>query len=254
MAIAPALGAGGCGFKSRLPEFFQVRLYTILIRRKDIAKTGFFFSLLGLLILNKKSNKHIKPLGGIVVISAPSGAGKTSVCSAIVKSSRSIVYSRSYTTRCPRQGEKNGREYFFVDESEFKKMIEEEKFAEWAKVHGNYYGTSKDLLDNVLETRRNILLEIDVQGGINIKKQYPQACMIFIMTPDLKTLEKRLTARDEDCKKIIDVRLSNAKKELKYLNKYEYLVINKQLNETIDTVKTIIKSLEYKIKKNQKYF
>ncbi|GHT60660.1 guanylate kinase [Endomicrobiia bacterium] len=204
--------------------------------------------------MNKKSNNHIEPLGSIIVISAPSGAGKTSVCSAVVKSGRSIVYSISYTTRCPRQGEKNGREYFFVDESEFKKMIEEKKFAEWAKVHGNYYGTSKGLLDNVLKTRRNILLEIDVQGGINIKKQYPQACMIFIMTPDIKTLEKRLTARDKDCKKIINVRLNNAKKELKYLNKYEYLVINKQLNETIDTVKTIIKSLEYKIEKNQKYF
>ncbi|GHT71828.1 guanylate kinase [Endomicrobiia bacterium] len=204
--------------------------------------------------MNKKSNNHIEPLGSIIVISAPSGAGKTSVCSAVVKSGRSIVYSISYTTRCPRQGEKNGREYFFVDESEFKKMIEEKKFAEWAKVHDNYYGTSKGLLDNVLKTRRNILLEIDVQGGINIKKQYPQACMIFIMTPDIKTLEKRLTARDKDCKKIINVRLNNAKKELKYLNKYEYLVINKQLNETIDTVKTIIKSLEYKIEKNQKYF
>jgi guanylate kinase len=204
--------------------------------------------------LNKKSNSHINPSGSIIVVSAPSGAGKTSICSAIVKSSGSVVFSISYTTRSPRQGEKNGREYFFVDESEFKKMIKEKKFVEWAKVHGNYYGTSKDLLDDVLKAGKNILLEIDVQGGINIKKQYPQACMIFVMTPDIKTLEKRLIARDKDCKKIINVRLNNAKKELKYLNKYEYLVINKQLNESIDIVKIIIKSLEYKIIKNQKYF
>jgi guanylate kinase len=204
--------------------------------------------------LNKKSNNHIKSLGSIIVISAPSGAGKTSICNALVKNDRNIVSSISYTTRYPRQGEKNGREYFFVDKYEFKKMIKEKKFAEWAKVHGNYYGTPKKFLDSALKTGKNILLGIDVQGAINIKKQYPLVCMIFMMTPDIKTLEKRLTARDKDSKKIINMRLNNAKKELKYLNKYEYLVINKQLHKTIDAVKTIIKSLEYKIANNQKYF
>jgi guanylate kinase len=204
--------------------------------------------------LNKKTNNHIKSLGSIIVISAPSGAGKTSICNAIVKSNRNIVSSISYTTRYQRQGEKNGREYFFVDEYEFKKMIKEKEFTEWAKVHGNYYGTPKKFLDSVLKTKKNILLGIDVQGAINIKKQYPKACMIFMMTPDIKTLKERLTARDKDSKKIIDIRLNNAKKELKCLNRYEYLVINKQLNETIDAVKVIIKSLEYKIAKDQKYF
>jgi guanylate kinase len=139
--------------------------------------------------LNKKSNNHIRSLGSIIIVSAPSGAGKTSVCNAIVKSSKNIVSSISYTTRYPRQGEKNGREYFFVNKYEFKKMIKEKKFAEWAKVHGNYYGTPKNLLDNVLEARKSILLVIDVQGAINIKKQYPRVCMIFIMAPDIKTLE-----------------------------------------------------------------
>jgi guanylate kinase len=189
----------------------------------------------------------------VVVISAPSGAGKTSICDAIARSD-GAVYSVSYTTRSPRQGEKNGKEYFFVDESNFKKMIKSDKFAEWAKVHGNYYGTPRELLDKTLKSGKNIFLEIDVRGGMNIKKQYPQACMIFIMAPDLKTLEKRLVVRNKDRKETINIRLNNAKKELTYLHKYEYLVVNRKLKDSVVAIKTIVKSLEYKIKKDQRYF
>ncbi|MDR3256420.1 MAG: guanylate kinase [Endomicrobium sp.] len=195
-----------------------------------------------------------KQLGNIIIISAPSGAGKSSISNVVVSSNKNVVYSISYTTRLPRKDEKNGKNYFFVNEAEFKKMVEEKKFVEWAKVHNNYYGTSKALLEKVLKTGKNILLEIDVQGGINIKKQYPTACMIFIMTPDLKTLENRLVARNKDCRETIDIRLNNVKKELKYLKKYEYLVINKKLNDAVNAVKTIIKSLDYRIQKNKKYF
>ena len=136
-------------------------------------------------------------------------------------------------------------------------MIKEKKFAEWAKVHGNYYGTSKTFLDGVLKAGKNVLLEIDVQGGMNIKKQYPDACMIFIMVLDFGTLKKRLISRNEDCKESgINLRLENAKKELEFAREYEYLVINENLDEAVAAVKTIIKSLEYKILKNrkQKYF
>jgi guanylate kinase len=204
-------------------------------------------------MLNKINNLK-KLLGNIVIVSAPSGAGKTTICNAVIKNSTNIVPSISYTTRPPRQGEKNGKEYFFIDEKSFKKMIKEKKFVEWAKVHSNYYGTSKEFLHKTLETGKNVFLTIDVQGAVNIKKQYPQACMIFIMPPDLKTLEERLKERNKDCEKSIKLRLNNVKQEIKYLKNYEYLVINQNLNKAVNAVKTIIKSLEYKIVKNQKYY
>jgi guanylate kinase len=199
-------------------------------------------------------NDFGKSLGNIIIVSAPSGAGKTAICNAVVRSSRNVVYSVSYTTRCPRKDEKTGSEYFFVSKTEFKKMIEEGKFAEWAEVHGNYYGTSKVFLDKMLKTKKNILMDIDVQGGMNIKKQYPDACMIFVMPPDLKTLKERLVSRDKDHRKVIKVRLGNAVEEVKSVQKYEYLIINEKLNKAVVAVKTIINSLKYKIQKNKKYF
>ncbi|MDR3281411.1 MAG: guanylate kinase [Endomicrobium sp.] len=192
--------------------------------------------------------------GNIIIISAPSGAGKSSIINALVCSCNDMVYSTSYTTRLPRKGEEHGKNYFFVVESEFRKMVEKKEFAEWAKVHDNYYGTSKVLLENMLKMGKTVLLELDVQGGVNIKRRYPVACMIFIMTPDLKTLEKRLVERKKDCMKTINMRLNNAKKELRSLEKYEYLVINKNLNDSVYAVRTIIKSLNYKIQKNNGYF
>lgn len=189
-----------------------------------------------------------------MVVSAPSGAGKTSICDAIVKKDKNTVNSVSATTRRPREGEKNGIDYFFVSKAKFQSMIKSKKFAEWAEVHGNYYGTPKSFLDKTVKSGKNVLLEIDVQGGINIKKQYPQACMIFIMAPDMKTIEKRLRARNTDSDEIIKKRLENARKELCFLSKYEYLVINKNLNKAVESAAAIIKSLEHKIEKEKKYF
>jgi guanylate kinase len=205
--------------------------------------------------LNKKlRDPTIELLGNIIVVSAPSGAGKTSLCNAVVNDCGNLIYLVSYTTRLPRKNEKNGKEYFFVSETVFKKMIEKNKFAEWAKVHDNYYGTSKALLNSLLKIGKNILLDIDVQGGVSIKKQYSDACMIFVMTPNFETLKKRLILRNKDHKEIIDMRLSNAKRELEYLQKYEYLIINKNLNDAVNAMKIIIKSLEFKIQKKKVLF
>jgi guanylate kinase len=206
--------------------------------------------------LNKKLNNSDKSLGigNIIIISAPSGTGKTAICNVVVRSSRNVVYSVSYTTRRPRKDEKNGREYFFVNKTEFKKMVEEGEFVEWAKVHGNYYGTSKIFLDKMLKTGKNVLMDIDVQGGMIIKKQYPSACMIFVMPPDLKTLKERLISRNKDHKEIIKMRLGNAMEEVESVQKYEYLIINEKLDKAVVAVKTIIKSLKYKVQKNKKYF
>ncbi|MDR1474223.1 MAG: guanylate kinase [Endomicrobium sp.] len=205
--------------------------------------------------MSEKLNNPIK-LGNIIIVSAPSGAGKSSICDAVLASDKeNITYSISYTTRSPRKGEKNGKNYFFVSEENFKKMIEEDKFVEWAKVHDNYYGTSKEFLEKVLDEGKNIILEIDVQGGIKIKNEYPdRSCMIFVMTPDFKTLEERLIARNKDCRDSINMRMINAKKELEYLPQYEYLVINKDFSIAVESVKTIIASLKYRIQKDTIYF
>ncbi|MDR0401935.1 MAG: guanylate kinase [Endomicrobium sp.] len=192
-------------------------------------------------IKNKKN-------GNVIVISAPSGAGKTSICNAVTNEDKNIVFITSYTTRHIRNNEINGKEYFFISKIKFKNMIKKNEFIEWGIVHGNYYGTPKVELEKLLGIGKNVLLEIDVRGSMIIKEKYPKACMIFIMTPDLKTLKNRLILRNNDCKKMIKMRYSNAKEELKFINKYEYLVINENLNNAVEAVKIIIKSLKYKIK------
>jgi len=184
--------------------------------------------------------------GHIVVVSAPSGAGKTTICDAYIASDKNAVYSISYTTRAPRHGEKNGREYFFTNKKTFKKMAKENKFAEWAKVHGNYYGTPKAFLNKTINSGKNVLLDIDVQGGLKIKKCYKNACMIFITAKDLKTIKARLIKRNKDSKETIALRMKDATEELKYIPKYEYLVINDKLPAAVSAVQTIIKSLNYK--------
>ncbi|MDR2772920.1 MAG: guanylate kinase [Elusimicrobiota bacterium] len=189
----------------------------------------------------------MKKKGHIIVISAPSGAGKTSICKEILKSSNTIVYSISYTTRKPRDKEKNGVEYYFITENKFVDMINDEKFAEWAKVYDNYYGTPKNVLQKTIDAGKNILLEIDVQGAMDIKKVFPQACMIFIKVPNIKILRERLIKRGQDSVSIIKKRIANVKSELRFINKYDYIVVNDNLEESIEAVKIIIMSLQYKV-------
>jgi guanylate kinase len=195
-----------------------------------------------------------KKYGMIIIVSAPSGAGKTSICDAIIKDDKNIVYSVSTTTRVPRAGEKNGREYFFVDEKTFKRDIKSGKFIEWAKVHDNYYGTSKKILRGALSKGRDVLLDIDVQGALNIKKQYKNALMLFIMTPTLKELKNRLIKRNKDSVKTIKTRIENARKEIKYVHKYDYLIINDKLKESISNVKAVVKAERLSIKRNKIIF
>ncbi len=166
----------------------------------------------------------MKNKGMIIIVSAPSGAGKTSICDALIESDKNISYSVSTTTRLPREGEKNGKEYFFVDEKTFKSMVKKNMFAEWAVVHNNFYGTSKKILEQTINKGKDILLDIDVQGALKIKKQYKDALMIFITTPTLKILKERLIKRNKDSLDVIKTRIKNAKKELTYVSKYDYLI------------------------------
>ncbi len=197
--------------------------------------------------MNKKN-------GMIIIVSAPSGAGKTSICDAVIRDDKNIIYSVSTTTRKPRKGEKDGREYLFVDEKKFKQDIKNGKFIEWARVHGNYYGTAKAVLQNVLSKGKDVLLDIDVQGALSIKKKYKDALMLFIMTPTLKELKKRLIKRNKDSKETINIRIENAKKEIKYVNSYDYLILNDELKKSINDVKAVIKAERLSIKRNKIIF
>lgn len=187
--------------------------------------------------------------GSIIVLSAPSGAGKTEIYKAIIKKDKNAVLSVSYTTRKPRKTEKNSVHYFFTSQEKFKTMIEKNKFAEWAIVHNNYYGTPKLFLERSIKSGKDIILEIDVKGAQKIRKLYPQdAALIFIKAPSIAELRKRLLDRGQDSKEEIVLRMQNAAKEMKYEKFYDYVVINKDLKTAVDDVETIIKSLRHKNK------
>ncbi len=193
----------------------------------------------------------MKKKGMIIIVSAPSGAGKTSICDALIKEDKNIVYSVSTTTRQPREGEKNGVEYYFVDDKKFKEMVKKNVFVEWAKVHNHFYGTSKKVLEQTINKGKDILLDIDVQGAVKIKKQYKDALMIFITTPTLKILKQRLIKRNKDSMEVIKTRIENAKKELTYMPKYDYLILNDKLDESIENAKSVICAERLSIKRNK---
>ena len=180
--------------------------------------------------------------GLIIVLSAPSGAGKTTICNLLIKNSKNVKGSVSYTTRLPREGEKNGVDYFFVSEKQFSAMIRKKGFIEWARVHGYYYGTPRKPLEKVIRAGNDVALDIDVQGGLKIKKLDPNAVLVFIMASSMKIVERRLRARKKDSASEIAKRLANAKKEMKYLPLYDYLVINDKLPEALGEVRNILKS------------
>lgn len=169
--------------------------------------------------------------GRLYILSAPSGAGKTTLCQEILKHFPTIRYSISHTTRLPRPGEKDGVDYFFITEEEFVNGIQEGLWAEWAKVHDNYYGTSSPFLDKILLSGSDILLDIDVQGTMQIIKQYPDAITIFIMPPSLEKLNQRLRDRGTDSDEVIEKRLQNAKEEIERKSIYKHTVVNDQLEK-----------------------
>ncbi|MEO0123574.1 MAG: guanylate kinase [candidate division WOR-3 bacterium] len=176
----------------------------------------------------------------LIVISGPSGVGKTTICNEIVARRKDIVYSISATSRAKRKGEVNGREYFFLTEKEFKRWIAEGKFAEYAIVHGHYYGTPKDFLEKNLKNGFHVLMDIDVQGAKKLMPLYPDGIYIFVLPPDFAELKKRLIKRNTDNEKEIENRLKTATKELKYMKDYKYVVKNINLEETITEILKII--------------
>lgn len=180
-------------------------------------------------------------VGTPIVISAPSGGGKTTICKMLCdRYSRQIRYSVSATTREPRRSERNGKNYFFLSEREFKRWIEGEKFIEWAKVHGCYYGTPGEGFEQSLKQGYNMIMDIDVQGGLNIKRRYPESILIFLITKNPAILKSRLKKRKTDTRATIEKRIRNAKKELARGEHYDYIVVNDTLTRTVNTITSIL--------------
>lgn len=188
--------------------------------------------------------------GLLVVISAPSGTGKTTICQKILNSHQNFHFSISMTTRSPRQGEKDGIDYFFVSEKEFLGKIASGELVEWARVYNDYYGTPKAYLENLLSAEINVLLDIDSQGAIAIKKLYQQrAVLIFILPPSLEELKLRLSGRMTDNLDVIENRMSTAKNELKNMNKYDYCVVNDNLESTMTKINAILIAEQHRVRK-----
>ena len=178
--------------------------------------------------------------GILIVISAPSGTGKSTLTKLLLSEFKNIEFSVSFTTRQPRKNEINGKDYFFVSVEKFKKMIEEGDFLEWANVYGNYYGTSKSQVLKALNSGKDVLLDIDTQGAMSVKENFPQAVLIFFLPPSLEELRNRLLKRKTETKEEIEKRLTIARKEIAKALKYDYLIVNDNLKVAYEKFKAII--------------
>lgn len=180
--------------------------------------------------------------GLLVVISSPSGGGKTTICDRLREQNPSYQYSVSVTTRPKREMEVDGQHYCFVSVEEFHRLSQEGQFAEWAQVHDHFYGTRKEFVDKILKNRQISLFDLDVQGGLHLKEAYPQSLLIFILPPSMEVLETRLRRRKTDPDQTIKTRLKNAQAELKYWPQYDYVVINDKLESAVRKVQAIIEA------------
>ena len=178
----------------------------------------------------------------LIVLSAPSGAGKTTLCKRLLEDFASIRLSISSTTRPPRGTEKNGHDYYFLSREAFEEQIQQNRFAEWALVHGNYYGTSKSVIENSFQAGLSVLLDIDVQGAAQLKKSFPDQCyQIFISPPNLKELEERLRARGTETEAVIQRRLANARFEMQESSKFDHIIINDDLERAYQELQNLVK-------------
>jgi len=181
----------------------------------------------------------MKSAGKLFVISAPSGAGKTSLCNMLMEKYSDLKYSISYTTRPPRPDEKDGLDYFFIDEEKFRKMIDEGEFIEWAHVHGNYYGTSGKTIETALQAGENIILDIDPQGARQLKGKLGYGIYIFIIAPGIDVLEERLRKRRTETPEKLALRLKNALEEVKYFKEYDYILVNDEIGKAFKDLEGI---------------
>lgn len=184
----------------------------------------------------------IRRRGTLFVVSAPSGAGKTTLCREARLAVPGLAYSVSVTTRAPRGGEIDGVDFRFVDEREFRAMLARGEFAEWATVHGHLYGTPARPLEEALRGGSDVLLDIDTQGAAQVRARYPEAVLIFIVAPSMKELEQRLRERRSDNEREIARRLARARQEIALWRRYDYLLVNRDVKEAMEQLASIIQA------------
>lgn len=177
--------------------------------------------------------------GALLIISAPSGAGKTTICRKLLARRKDLKYSVSCTTRPPRPGEKNGKHYFFLSREEFKRKIQRGELLEWAMVHDEYYGTPRAFVDDQIKRGLNVIMAIDVQGAMSIRRKHPAAILVFVLPPSMDELKARLAGR-RDASEIVAKRLANSRGELAAAKDYDYVVVNDALEKCVDQISCIL--------------
>lgn len=189
--------------------------------------------------------------GFLLVLSGPSGSGKGTVSEALMKNNDDIIFSTSVTTRTPRPGEVNGENYFFATREKFEEMVEKDELLEHAFVHTNYYGTPKKFVFDEIEKGEIVLLEIDVQGALQIKEKYKEAVFIFLIPPTMDELRSRLVKRDTETEDEIETRYRNAFRELDFVGEYDYFVINDVIDNAVKDIETIIAAEKLRVKRHK---
>ena len=193
----------------------------------------------------------MKRRGLLLVVSGPSGAGKGTICKELLsRRSDEITVSVSATTRDPRAGEVEGVNYFFLEKSKFKTMIGEDEFLEHAQVYDNFYGTPKKFVMDELVAGKNVLLEIDIQGAMQVREKYPEGIFLFVLPPSMKELKNRIIGRGSETAESLEKRFSSAFQEIDFIKKYDYYIINDKVNRATDTMEAIIDAESHRVVEN----
>jgi guanylate kinase len=180
------------------------------------------------------------PQGNLIIVSGPSGSGKSAISWAVLRSVAKLRFSISYTTRPPRGSERDGVEYRFLSRDAFEKLVSNHELLEWAEVYGNLYGTSRRVVEEILARGEDVLLDIDVQGAQAVRKQRPEAIAVFIMPPSFEVLRRRLEDRRLDRDYVIEQRLMTARREIAQYNNYDFLIVNEDLNRAAEELSAIV--------------
>lgn len=192
--------------------------------------------------------------GLLIVISGPSGAGKGTVCNAYLEKHKDTMMSISVTTRTPRFNEEEGKNYFFKDEATFKGMIDNGDFLEYANVYGNYYGTPRKYVLNKLKEGNDIFLEIDIQGALQVKERYDEGIFVFIVPPTMEELKRRIVKRGTESAEKVYKRFQSAFEELNFINRYNYIVINDDVENAVSKLEAIVEAEKCRVSRNKNFY